>query len=99
MKEMGAPQELIDEVVAKDSGIPEIQPANAITVSLFFAVTTQWNYAGMSGVRTGLNYAAVDVRASKMPEYQALSPEDRGWVWDGLQRMEAAAIRVWSSET
>ena len=32
-------------------------PANWDAVRLFVAVQTQWRYAGMSGVPTGLDYA------------------------------------------
>lgn len=95
---MGAPQELIDEVVAKESSMPEVQPANVVTVNVFFACATQWVYAGMAGVRTGLNYPAVDVRASKLPDYLALTTEDQAWVWEGLQRMESAALKTWQEK-
>lgn len=95
---MGAPPDLIDQVVAKESSAPEVQPANAVTVNVFFASSTQWIYAGMAGVRTGLNYPAVDVRASKLPEYLALPIEDQAWVWEGLQRMEAAALKTWQEK-
>lgn len=89
---------MIAQVVAKDSGIPELQPANTLTARLFFACATQWNYAGMAGTRTGLNYQAVDVRAAKMPELSALSPQDQEWMWEGLQVMEAAALKVWQDK-
>ncbi len=95
MQEAGAPQELIDQVVAKDNGIPDVQPANLIITRLFFACATQWNYAGMAGTRTGLNYQAVDVRAAKIPEFSALTLDEQNWVWEGLQVMEAAALKVW----
>lgn len=99
MQEAGAPQELIDQVVAKDIGMPEVQPANLIITRLFFACTTQWNYAGMAGTRTGLNYQAVDVRAAKMPDFQTLNLEDQNWVWEGLQVMESAALGVWKDQS
>jgi|VirMetMinimDraft_7_1064189.scaffolds.fasta_scaffold211047_2 hypothetical protein len=98
MQQLGAPQALIDQVVTKESGPPEVQPANQITAQVFFACATQWVYAGMAGVRTGLNYPAVEIRASKMPDYHQLSMEDQNWVWEGLQRMEAAALNVWNSK-
>ncbi|WP_337840516.1 DUF1799 domain-containing protein [Rheinheimera sp.] len=98
MQQLGAPQDLIDRTLAKENGMPDIQPANHITVRLFFACATQWLYAGMAGVRTGLNYQAVDVRASKLPEYVGLDLESQEWVWDGLQRMESAALTVWQDK-
>lgn len=98
MRLAGAPQDVIEQVVTQNNGAPEIQPANLITVRLFFACATQWNHAGMSGTRTGLNYGAVDVRAAKIPEYQALDLDDQEWVWDGLQKMEAEALKVWQDK-
>jgi len=89
---------VIAQVVSKSTGIPELQPANAITARLFFACATQWNYAGMAGTRTGLNYQAVDVRAAKMPEFQALDLESQNWVWEGLQVMETTALSVWQEK-
>lgn len=96
MKEAGAPPELIDSVIAKEAG-PDIQPGNDIIIRLFLACATQWNYAGMAGARTGLNYSAVAVRAQTMAAFIALDIDDREHVWEGLQRMEAEALRVWSS--
>jgi hypothetical protein len=72
-----------------------LQPANALVARLFFACATQWNYAGMAGTRTGLNYQAVDVRAAKISEFSALTLDEQDWVWEGLQVMEAAALKVW----
>lgn len=94
----GAPQSVIEQVVAKDAAIPEIQSANIIPVRLFFACATQWNYAGMAGTRTGLNYQAVDVRAAKMPDFQALTLEEQNWVWEAVNVMEAAALKVWQEQ-
>lgn len=37
----------------------EVWPENVDAVLVFFAVATQWKYAGMSGQRTGLDYPAV----------------------------------------
>jgi len=98
LRQAGAPDSVIAQVVAKDSGIPALQPANTITARLFFACATQWNYAGMAGTRTGLNYSAVDVRAAKMPEFQALDLDAQNWVWEGLQVMETAALNVWQEK-
>ncbi|WP_339615248.1 DUF1799 domain-containing protein [uncultured Gilvimarinus sp.] len=77
---------------------PEIQPSNEITVALFFKCSTQWVYAGMSGTRTGLNYPGVESRARIFPDYRDLSIELQDRVWDGLQRMELAALKQWQSK-
>lgn len=98
MREAGAPEEVIEQVIAKDTGCPQIQPANLITIRLFFACATQWIYAGMAGTRTGLNYQAVEVRASKMTEFLELDLEDQNWIWEGLTQMESTALKVWQSK-
>ncbi|WP_102798722.1 DUF1799 domain-containing protein [Bowmanella denitrificans] len=97
MKALGAPQELIDQQATAQAG-PDIQPGNLLTVRLFYAVSTQWLTAGMAGTRTGLNYPAIDVRAMRMPDYQALPIELKDAVWRGLQVMELAALAAWSSQ-
>lgn len=99
MREAGAPEEVIEQVIAKDSGCPEIQPANLITVRLFFTCATQWIYAGMAGTRTGLNYQAVEIRSAKLPEFQALDLEQQNWVWEGLTQMESEALSVWREKS
>lgn len=91
---------MIDKIAGQKSDAPEIQPGNEITVRLFFSVATQWLWvnSGFSSTRVGLNYPAVDVRAKTKPDYLALQPEQQEWVWDGIQRMEAAALKVWNSK-
>ena len=59
---------------------------NWSTLRLFLAVQTQWRHAGMAGVRTGLDYAAIDVALGARGE--AWTPE----LLDGIQAMEAAVI-------
>lgn len=75
---------------------PDIQPCNLFIVNLFFAVCTQWVYAGMSGVRVGLSYPAVEARAQHMPGYSQLAVNLKDRVWRGLQVMEGAALAAWS---
>ncbi|WP_276202255.1 DUF1799 domain-containing protein [Rheinheimera baltica] len=76
-----------------------MQPANQLIVSLFFTCATQWNYAGMAGVRVGLNYPAVDVRISKIPDYVELPLHLQSDVWQGLAVMERACLTVWSEQS
>jgi len=99
MRQAGAPEDVIEQVIAKDSGCPEIQPANLITVRLFFTCATQWIYAGMAGTRTGLNYQAVEIRSAKLPDFQALDLEQQNWVWEGLTQMESEALSVWRDKS
>ncbi|WP_039927788.1 DUF1799 domain-containing protein [Alishewanella jeotgali] len=66
---------------------------------LFFAAATQWNYAGMAGVRTGLNYPAVELRASKVPDYASLPLALQSLVWDGITVMERTCLNIWSKQS
>lgn len=53
----------------------------------FLRCSTQWNYAGMAGVRVGLNYPGVEtVLRLALPE------AERAEVFAGLQVMEYAAV-------
>lgn len=67
-------------------------------MQLFYAVTTQWRYAGMSGARTGLDYTAVAARANTLPQYRSLNPLLKDCVWQGLQRMEMTALKQWQQQ-
>lgn len=98
MEAMGAPPEAIEAATTGINTTPDIQPGNLMTVQVFFAVSTQWVHAGMSGVRVGLNYPAVEARCRVMPDYQALELDEQNLIWSGLQRMEKAALEVWRSK-
>jgi hypothetical protein len=67
----------------------EVLPENWDAVRLFARTATQWRLAGMSGVRTGLDYPAVRLvaRALKLP-----------FALEDLQEMEAAALAFWAEE-
>ena len=55
----------------------------------FLRCGTQWRYAGMDGIRTGLDYAAVEsVLRLTMAE------EQRAGAFEGIQIMEHAALEV-----
>ncbi len=88
----------LQQQLAVDSQPPAIQPANAIPAALFFRSATQWQFAGMTGQRVGLNYCAVESRANALPEYQCLDIELRSQVWDALQRMEQTALKHWQEK-
>ncbi len=53
----------------------------------------------MAGVRVGLNYPAVDVRISKIPDYVELPLHLQSDVWQGLAVMERACLTVWSEQS
>lgn len=73
------------------SGPPiEIWPDNLATVNAFIAMSTQWRTGGMSGLPSGLDYAALPpvLRMTGIP--RADWPD----VFDGIRVMEDAALEV-----
>lgn len=62
-------------------------------VMAFLACSTQWNHAGMTGVRTGLNYPGVDVVLRL-----TVPDERRAEVFQGIQTMERAALSVFAQQ-
>lgn len=60
-------------------------------VRLYLASQTQWRYAGMNGVRTGLDYAGVEAarRNLRLPRS----------AFQGVQVMELAVLRVQSEKS
>jgi hypothetical protein len=85
-------------MAAEKSAAPEVQPCNQFIVDLFYRVSTQWVYAGMSGVRVGLNYPAIECRANAVPGYAELSTELKDKVWFGLQVIESTALECWREQ-
>ncbi len=53
---------------------------------MFLKCATQWRYAGMAGVQTGLDYSAVDV-VLKFSQVDA-----PGQIFEQIQIIEAGAI-------
>ena len=90
---------MVQQIISARCNSPDIQPANTLIVHVFFKAATQWNYAGMAGARTGLNYPAVELRASKIAEYANLTLELQDQVWNGIQVMETACLKVWSEKS
>lgn len=61
-------------------------PENWEALTVFLKCATQWRYAGMAGVQTGLDYSAVDV---VLRFSQAEAP---GQIFEQIQIIEAGAI-------
>lgn len=71
------------------SGPPvEVFPDNLTTVNVFIAMSTQWRTAGMDGVRTGLDYAALP------GVLRLMSVKRSEWteVFEGVRVMEEVAL-------
>lgn len=67
-----------------------VHPDNWDAVRLFQASRTQWRYAGMAGVRVGLDYSAVQVVAGAKGIKMAAE------TFEGLQILEAESLRIFS---
>ena len=72
------------------SGPPpiEVWPDTLQSVLVFDALGSQWIYAGMGGVPTGIVYASIE------PVLRVLSVPAEDWpvVFDDIREMEAAAL-------
>ena len=71
------------------SGPPiEVWPDTLRSVLVFDALGSQWIYAGMGGIPTGIVYASIEpvLRVQKVPA------EDWALVFDDIREMEAAAL-------
>lgn len=66
----------------------KVWPANWAAVELFLDVQTQWRFAGMGGVRVGLDYGAV------RDAMDLLETPKRGETFRRLQLMEYAALEA-----
>lgn len=62
----------------------------APAVGLFLALDTQWQFAGMGGMRTGLNYTAIE------PTARLRGIELTPGVMADLQIMEQEALRIFA---
>jgi len=71
-------------------GAVELWPENVPAVLLYLSCDTQWRYAGMNGVPTGLDYAGV--RA--VMDLQAIPRADRPGLFADLQTLEQAQLQV-----
>lgn len=69
----------------------EVLPENWACLELFLSLETQWRHAGMAGVPTGIDYAALPVAAAALG--QELTRERLA----ELRDMEAAALRVFAA--
>ena len=68
----------------------ELWPENIPSVLFYLSCETQWRYAGMSNVPTGLDYAGV--RAGMA--LQAIPAADRPGLFEDLQVLERAYLEV-----
>jgi hypothetical protein len=99
MKQWGATQEDIDRFKADHQGDKTsieqdavIWVENRTTVSVFLALTTQWNLQPMTGQRIGLDKKAVDLEIKNSLELLDATPRRRAEVYQEITAMEHAAV-------
>ena len=71
-------------------GAVELWPENVPAVLLYLSCDTQWRYAGMNGVPTGLDYAGV--RA--VMDLQAIPSDAHPALFQDLQALEREHLAV-----
>lgn len=76
-----------------EDGDFEVYEENALAVSVFLSMSTQWLWSGgMETYRCGLNHAVLMLHMDKLK----VPDERRFEVMDGVQTMEHAALEVWN---
>jgi hypothetical protein len=90
MAAFGAPTEMTERWRGRSRKGFVVMRRNWDAVRLFAVVQTQWQRAGAAGVSIGLSYPGVEA-AARMAAI-AVSPA----TFDGLQIMEAEALRVFA---
>lgn len=93
----GEPPEVIAAARRRASHQPQAQicwvlPCNWAAVQLFLALETQWDRAGLSGVRTGLDYSRIEPVLRARPDIEPAWPD----LFHRLQILERAALAAMS---
>jgi hypothetical protein len=67
-------------------------PENQWIYDFFAALATQWQHAGMDGMKTGIPFQSIDCLAAR----KRVQLTDDGW--DELQICEATALSAWAQQ-
>ena len=93
MRKLGAPDHIvkqyIDLRISKEQDV-EVLEQNWTAAQWFRDVQTQWRYAGMAGLATGLDYQGVE-SAARMLGYDVAE-------FPRLKYMESVALRHYASK-
>lgn len=76
----------VEADIEEDPEICQVLPENWPAVKLFLMCSTQWRYAGMTGVPTGLDYTGVHAAM------QMQGVEDPADTFERLRTIESAAL-------
>lgn len=87
MAAWGAAPDALDDYLGPRSDF-EVWPENENAVWLFLRSQSQWVYAGMNGVRTGLNYAGV----ATVLAHSGWTADEQREAFAGLQVIEFAVL-------
>lgn len=79
-----------DAIAQPEEQLLPLWADNAAAVTLFGRCCTQWNYAGMGGVPTGLRYEALPF----LMRLQGVPRDEQQELVDCLQIMEVHAMKV-----
>lgn len=71
-----------------------IWPENHLTMTLFFSCQTQWHFAGMAGVRTGLNWQSLELAMSRSGKFRTLDDAAKDEVFDDLVLVERVVLKA-----
>ena len=71
----------------------EVLPENAAAISVFCGVFSQWDTAGMDGIRTGIKREAIPMAMAA----RRIPPEQLGDIIARIEILERAALAHWAS--
>jgi hypothetical protein len=70
-----------------------VLPENVPAISVFIGVFSQWDTAGMDGIRTGIKREAIPMAMAA----RRIPPEQLGDIVARLEILERAALSHWAS--
>ena len=98
IQEIIAAQQGMNQRAEDANGLPEIQPANVLTVELFLRVYKYWHRVGMDATPMHLDPSWVETRAKKLAWYKKLSDNALERLWEGLDIMENECLAVFREQ-
>lgn len=69
-----------------------VLPENQLPIELFICCQTQWQFAGMSGVRVGMNWQSMELAMKRNAEFRALDELAKDDVFSDLVIIERVVL-------